>query len=225
MQPEIEVEQLLEEVAGRPRPIVERDRFFADHQGGICETRVARSHRVLKVRVQRVRLHDAGHEPAVRGRSGLEGDLLVPDALAAGRRQIARSLRRLAATPALPTRRGLTRRRRFRPSAFGQSAWQRQIAELVEIENVTCKAQRPVANLGRLLRPACGKMAVELRVERREVLVEEIEQGDPVVVFLEAGPRGQRREKICVEKSTDESLCPTALFEAVRRQCGKIVDD
>ena len=83
VQLEIEVEQLFEEVGGSPRPIVERDRFFADQQGGIREPRLHRLRRLPKILVQRIRLHNSCDEAAVSRRSVLEGDLLVPDAPAA----------------------------------------------------------------------------------------------------------------------------------------------
>ena len=80
---EVEIEQFLEKIAGRPAPIVERDRFFADQQCGVGETRVGRPCRLLEVRVERIRLHDSRHEPAVRRRACLERNFLVPNPLAA----------------------------------------------------------------------------------------------------------------------------------------------
>ena len=108
---------------------------------------------------------------------------------------------------------------------FGQPARQREVAEFVEIENVAREAQRPFANLGRLLRAVRGEVAVELRFERRQIPVEEIEQGDPVFVLFESGARRQRREKVGVDDAAHEPVGPRAVLEPVGAQRRQIVDD
>src|SRR5437867_6457172 len=59
VQLEVEVEQLLEKIPGDAGAIVERDRFFSNHQRGVDEARVGESRGVLKIGMQRVCLHDA----------------------------------------------------------------------------------------------------------------------------------------------------------------------
>ena len=84
----------------------------------------------------------------------------------------------------------MDRRRRFRPSALGQSARQGEIAEFVEIEDVARQTKGPLANLGRLLRAVRDEVAVDLRLERRQVPIEQIKQRDPVFVLFEPRSRG-----------------------------------
>ena len=100
VQLEVEIEQLLEKIAGGPGAIVERDRFLADHQRRVRETGIAGSGRLLEVGMQCVGLNDARGEPAVCVRPGLERDLFVSNPLTT--RRWLRS--RILWCPAVPLR-------------------------------------------------------------------------------------------------------------------------
>ena len=61
-----------------------------------------------------------------------------------------------------------------------------QVAKLLEVQNVPGQAQRPLADLRRLARSLSGQVSFELRFERRQQSVQQIEQPDPVLVFVES---------------------------------------
>src|SRR5439155_18512570 len=115
--------------------------------------------------------------------------------------------------------------RRLWESALREAPRQRKVAKLVEIENLACEAERAFADLRRLPCAVRGEVTVEFGFERREISIEQIEDRDPVLVFLESRTRRQRHQKVGVERAMDVSLRPRALFESVRRQACEIFDD